>query len=123
MPARIRIGNIEYCESKRPNGTGTYEEIVLLYPNKYFGKKESMLKDGYSENTDGSLTKGNTTISASCFAVQECRCLIATIVWNKSHDEFDVNSVGTRAFKLDDTNTKNFKRTLELIEEMNAREA
>jgi len=120
MFTKIRIGNIEYRETRYLDGKGTYEEIVRWFPNGYYGKRESMLNDGYVENGNGSLTKENFTVDGSCFENPETCCSVATIIWNNSHDEFDVKSVGTRAFDLDETDRKNFMKTLRLIEETNA---
>ena len=117
---KIRIGNIEYRESMHLDGTGTYEEIIRWFSNPYYNRKESMLKDGYSENPDGSVTKGSATISDSCFEYDENCVSIATILWNKTHDEFDVKSVGLRAFELNEADHKNLMRTLKLIGETNA---
>jgi hypothetical protein len=116
---RIRIGNIEYRETAYLNATGTYEEIVLWSPNSYYGNKEMYLKNGFTENSDGSITKGSSTIDSSCFLNPESCISICTILWNKAHDEFDVKSVGVRAFTLSQNDRKNLMRILKLIGETN----
>ena len=116
---RIRIGNVEYRETVRLDGNGTYEEIVRWFPNRHYGKRKSMLEDGYRENPDGSVTKGQTTVGRSCFDSPESCCSIAQIVWNRAHDEFDVMSVGLRAFELDGEDKENLMRTLKMIGETN----
>lgn len=117
---RIRIGNIEYRESRFLDGTGTYEEIVRWLSNGYYGKYDMMLNDGWRKTSDGSLSRGNTTIDSSCFIHQESCISIATILWNNSHDEFDVKSVGLRAFELKENDQRDFLRVLKLIGETNA---
>lgn len=117
---KIRIGNLEYREAKCLNGTGTYEEVVKWFPNEYYGKYDTMLNDGWRRTSDGSLTKGSTTIDSSCFTHPESCISIATILWNHSHDEFDVKSVGLRAFELKEDDQRDFLLVLKLIGETNA---
>lgn len=113
----IKIGNIEYQEVKY--GNNRYEEIIKWYPNKYYNSQESMKKDGWIFDDDGSAHKDSFTVDSSMFKNEFNQCVIAYVEWNRAHDEFNIKSVGTRAFELDKENEKDFKTILRLIEETN----
>lgn len=108
----IKVGNIEYKVEK--------EEIILWYPNDYYKSQKRLRRDGYKMNSDGSMTKdGVITIHPSLFK-DKMHCLtIAFINWDHEHDEFDVKSVGTRAFELNEDNEKTFKEILNKIKKQN----
>lgn len=109
---RIRIGNLEYNPEKN-------EDIVLWFKNEYYGNEKNLLKEGYTKDDEGNFKKGCVTIHSSCFE-HEFNCyVVATIIWNKHHDEFDVKSCGTRIFDLEDNDYKNFKKIIKFIEEKN----
>ena len=113
----IKIGNIEYKEVKY--GNNRYEEIVKWYPNEYYNSQESMKKDGWIFDDDGSAHKDSFTVDSSMFKNEFYQYVIAYVEWNRAHDEFNIKSVGTRAFELDKENEKDFKTILRLIEETN----
>ena len=113
----IKIGNIEYKEVKY--GKDRYEEIVKWYPNEYYNSQESMKKDGWIFDDDGSAHKDSFTVDGSMFKNEFNQYVIAYVEWNRAHDEFDIKSVGTRAFELDKENEKDFKTVLRLIKETN----
>ena len=113
----IKIGNIEYHEVKY--GKDRYEEIVKWYPNEYYNSQESMKKDGWIFDDDGSAHKDSFTVDGSMFKNEFNQYVIAYVEWNRAHDEFDIKSVGTRAFELDKENEKDFKTILRLIKETN----
>lgn len=103
----MRIGNIEYRK------VGDNWEIVQWYPNLYYGKESEYTYDPGSEcyTKPGSCVN----ISKSCFACPESCIVIAFVVWNKSHDEFDIRSVGTRPWHLDE-DTESFNRIISYLE-------
>lgn len=112
----IRIGNVEYKESVSLTGT-PYEEIVLWYDNKYYHAQDELIKQGWVQDENGNLHNGPICYEKGVFE-GKLRCYtIATITWNKAHDEFDVVSCSTRAFDLDTIDFKDFKRVLNLIKE------
>lgn len=113
----IKIGNIEYQEVKY--GNNRYEEIIKWYPNEYYNSQESMKKNGWIFDDDGSAHKDSFTVDSSMFKNEFIQYVIAYVEWNRAHDEFNIKSVGTRAFELDKENEKDFKTVLRLIKETN----
>lgn len=113
----IKIGNIEYHEVKY--GKDCYEEIVKWYPNEYYNSQESMKKNGWIFDDDGSAHKDLFTVDGLMFKNEFSQYTIAYVEWNRAHDEFNIKSVGTRAFELDKENEKDFKTVLRLIRETN----
>lgn len=113
----IKIGNIEYQEVKY--GNNRYEEIIKWYPNEYYNSQESMKKNGWVFDDDGSAHKDSFTVGSSMFKNEFSQYTIAYVEWNRAHDEFNIKSVGTRAFELDKENEKDFKTVLRLIKETN----
>jgi hypothetical protein len=108
----IRIGNLEYLAKTN--------EIVLWYPNEFYGAQKRLAKDGYRKLPDGSMSKdGVVTVNFSCFE-HEFHCYtVADIEWHGDHDEFDVRSIGTRAFDLEGKDFTDFNGILRKIEEQN----
>lgn len=108
----IKIGNLEYRAKDN--------SIVLWYPNEYYKAQKRLEKDGYVLLDDGSMSKeGVLTIHPSCFESKLCCYIVADIEWNRAHDEFDVRSIGTRAFDLKKEDIENFRKLLKEIEEQN----
>lgn len=108
----IRFGNVEYQAKD--------DSIVLWYPNEYYNAQKRLLKDGYRKLPDGSMSKdGVITIHFSCFEHKFHNYVVADIEWNGAHDEFDVRSIGTRAFDLDMKDFTDLKFVLREIERKN----
>ena len=108
----IKIGNLEYQAKD--------DSIVFWYPNEYYNAQKRLEKDGYEKLPDGSMSKkGVMTVHFSCFKNKFHNYVIADIEWNGAHDEFDVRSIGTRAFDLEGKDFKDFKNILREIEKQN----
>lgn len=108
----IRFGNVEYQAKD--------DSIVFWYPNEYYNAQKRLEKDGYEKLPDGSMSKdGVITIHFSCFEHKFHNYVVADIEWNGAHDEFDVRSIGTRAFNLDTKDFTDFKFVLREIEKQN----
>lgn len=117
----IRIGNIEYRHDPNFKKNLAYEHSILQwYPNKYFGKLDEYLENGYVEK-DGFLSKGNTQIDKSLFSSPELNCVIAHLEFNRSGDCYDIVSVGRRFLELDERDHKNFYRVIDIFDEDNLR--
>lgn len=108
----IRIGNLEYLAKT--------DEIVLWYPNEFYKAQKRLANDGYRKLPDGSMSKdGVVCINFSCFE-HEFHCYtVADIDWHNDHDEFDVRSIGTRAFDLEGKDFTDLVGILRKIEEQN----
>lgn len=103
---KIKIGNIEF-DGK--------ENLMLLCPNEYYGKKDEYVKDGWAES-DGILNKGSCHIDLKMFD-EEHLCLSIGKLVNITQDEFDIFSYGTRVLDLNETDMKDLKRILKIIQE------
>lgn len=107
----IRIGNIEY-RTCRGN-----EEIVQWSPNGYYGRESEY---EYDETTDSYSTKdGIIHISGNLFRSPETCIVVAFVQWNKTHDEFNLRTVGIRPWEMHADDTKSFITILKYIEEVN----
>ena len=102
----IKIGNIEF-DGK--------EDLMMWYPNKYYGKKDEYVKDGWTES-DGMLSKESCHIDLKMFD-DEYHCLSIGKLVNITQDEFNIISYGTRILDLNETDTKDLKRVLKIIQE------
>lgn len=116
----IRINNVEYKTSTSLDGE-EYEEVILWYPNPRYGKEEDMKKDGWCFDEDGNAHKDNIHISSTCFKGKMNCYTVAYIEWNRAHDEYDIRSVGLRAFEFEnEDDQKDFLRVIKLIGEVNS---
>ena len=108
----IRIGNLEYLANT--------DEIVLWYPNEFYRAQERLARDGYRRLPDGSMSKdGVVTVNFSCFEHKFHCYTVADVDWHNGHNEFDVRSIGTRAFDLESKDFADFKDILREIEKQN----
>ena len=118
---RIRINNIE-CRFSQ----GRYE-IVKWYPNEYYGAEEKMLSEGWERSMkDGEyfgLSRGFTTITASCFKKPESVYTIATLEWDRGEDWCNMKTVGNRLLELDEVNRQDFFEVYRLAEDKIGKEA
>ena len=111
---RIRINNVEYRQTRKLNSEETYDEIVLWYPNPNYGAEEKMKSEGWMFDNDGAH-KDNVHYHIGCFKNPESCYTIADVEWNSAHDEFDIRSIGLRAFELNENDYRDFKDVLKHI--------
>ncbi len=90
----IRIGEIE------ARWTQTSPEIVFWYPNRYYGKLDEYLSNGY-EKRGGVIYKDNYGIGLSCFENPETCYTIAFLELVEKEDTCDLHSVGARILDLE----------------------
>ena len=108
----IKIGNLEYQAKD--------DSIVFWYPNEYYNAQKRLEKDGYVKLPDGSMSKkGVMTVNFSCFENKFLCYTVADVDWHNGHNEFDVRSIGTRAFDLESKDFADFKDILREIEKQN----
>lgn len=97
-----RINNIECRKIKSSHYS---HEIVLWYPNQYYGKESD-----YELTFSGDFYKPNGSvginISKSCFINPESCHVVAFLI--KTREGFDLKSVGDRILDLSPSNLEDF---------------
>jgi len=113
----MRYENIEYRTTSCLGKEGTYEEIVCWYKNPQYGTEKRLKKEGWTFDKDGDAHLDNCHIHHGMFKTKELCYTVAFVEWNNAHDEFDVRSVGKRAFELEGKDRENFMMILDKISE------
>jgi|SRR5690606_7307665 len=73
--------------------------IVKYYKNKYFGKYNKMIEDGWEETSNG-LNKGAVTIASSCFKSPESCYTVAILEPDKGEYTTNLRTTGDRVLDL-----------------------
>lgn len=103
----IRIGNIELRTVDKQ------QEIVAWYENTYYGKENEYK---YNPETGMYDAGEHCHISPECFKHKQNCYVIATVGWNRAHDEFNLRTVGLRPWNLEEKDEKNFREILKVLE-------
>lgn len=92
-----RIGDIEFRSTRSWNGS-FYYEVVMYYPNGYYGHEDDYVFD---EMRQMYHYKDNEFcfIDPSCFKHEESCYTLARFEKN-SDDEYDIRSIGSRPFEI-----------------------
>lgn len=109
----LRVGNVEYRTEPTSKGESV-SEIVLWQKNHLYKNEDQLTEEGWNFDKEGNAVKGNRGIDASCFKDPMTCYTVARVDWNGS--EFNITSVGTRAFDLGEDDFQDFKKILELLE-------
>lgn len=112
----MRVGNIEMALRQDTISGDALYEILAYYPNPYYGREKEYVKDGEWFHPKDSP---HSSIHKDCFKNRQSCYVIAWIRWNRAGDEFDIHSVGTRAFDLDEEDERSLKK---ILAEMNRNE-
>ncbi len=98
----IRINNIQF-----QTFTDTQGEFKLWYPNKYYGKLQEYLKDGWEDKGEYIVgERGSGSLSKSMFSSQEHCYIIAWLKYSVKDEVCDLCTVGDRMLRLE--NIKDF---------------
>lgn len=92
-----RIGNVAFCSATGWKGA-LYYEIVLYYPNGYYGRQDEYIFDEvhqmyYKEDMP------NCFIDGSCFKHEES-CYTLAIFEKDTEDEYFIRTCGKRPFEI-----------------------
>ena len=116
VKSQKRIGNIEYRTVISESGY-KHVEIIRWVPNSLYGKEDEFEKSPFD-----SKTKNGIVYNDSCFKNPEVCYVIATIYYS---DEPYINSIGMRAFDLNEQDEIDFKKLIRyayqyVVKEFNA---
>ena len=102
MNIKIRINNVAFrpCVyiGEPPKDANLYGDIVYYEPNKYYGKLEEYLKDGWEDKGE-CITKnvyGVVSISKSMFDLEETCYTIARLKYDSREYCCDLKTIGSR---------------------------
>ena len=111
----VRIGNIEYHYES--DDMFKFEHVIIQwFKNSYYGKFDEYVNNGYIER-NGFLIKDNIYLDKNLFNRPEMNIMIGYLKFNDSKDEYDIVSLGRRLFNLSDSDMKDLKRVLNILDE------
>lgn len=116
---RVRINNIECRQTiYKPREY----EIILWYPNQYYGREEAMIEDeGYKRveyDGDWGLSKNGYTVNSSCFKNPESCYVVAWLEPNYKEPDINLVTVGSRLLELSEEDRATFFRVYNIADGM-----
>jgi len=117
----MRIGNIEGANYYHRTGEHLQShikehknysrfEISKYQPNSYYGKLNTMLKEGWRDMDNGFINKDNCSIDINCFKNSESKFVVASIDVKYREPEASDIVTGIRLIELSEDEKEAFMR-------------
>lgn len=114
----VRHGNIslELRHSCLTDPDRTDYEILHYYPNPYYKREKDFVFDKDGEWAHSKKDPAHYHVHRDCFKREQSCYVVAFLEWNSAGDEFDIRSVGSRAFRLNAKDARDLRKVIADIE-------
>lgn len=103
----VRHNKIECRRCKSTTSKKVFYEIILWYPNEYYGREQDLLDKGYVRDSESFTIPGHS-IDLSCFEYPEVCYVIAFIHLNHREPCTYLETVGERLLELTPQDKEDF---------------